>query len=141
MNSSSLLSPSLRRILQKPSRSFQNSGVGADSQSFSLTAGLLPITFPQTYTILYNIYIHVCLHVYLCLDYCNLFKFSSVAQSCPTLCNPMNCSMPGLPVHHQLPEFTQTHIHRVSDAIQTSHPLSSPSPPAPNLSQHQSLFQ
>ena len=58
-------------------------------------------------------------------------QFSSVAQSCPTLCNPMNCSTPGLPVHHQLPEFTQTHVHRVSDAIQPSHPLSSPSPPAP----------
>ena len=70
-----------------------------------------------------------------------VFQFSSVAQSCPTLCNPMNCSMPGLPVHHQLPEFTQTHIHWVGDAIQPSHPLSSPSPPAPNPSQHQSLFQ
>ena len=70
----------------------------------------------------------------------NLVQFSSVAQSCPTLCNPMNCSTPGLPVHHQLPEFTQTHVHRVGDAIQTSHPLSSPSP-APNPSQHQSLFQ
>ena len=58
-------------------------------------------------------------------------QFSSVAQSCPTLCDPMNHSMPGLPVHHQLPEFTQTHIHRVGDAIQPSHPLSSPSPPAP----------
>ena len=68
-------------------------------------------------------------------------SFSSVAQSCPTLCNPMNRSTPGLPVHHQLPEFTQTHVHRVSDAIQPSHPLSSPSPPAPNPSQHQSLFQ
>ena len=68
-------------------------------------------------------------------------QFSSVAQSCPTLCNPMNLSTPGLPVHHQLREFTQTHAHRVSDAIQPSHPLSSPSPPAPNPSQHQSLFQ
>ena len=68
-------------------------------------------------------------------------QFSSVTQSCPTLCDPMNCSMPGLPVHHQLPEFTQTHVHRVSDAIQPSHPLSSPSLPAPNPSQHQSLFQ
>ena len=68
-------------------------------------------------------------------------QFSSIAQSCPTLCNPMNCSTPGLPVHHQLPEFTQTHVHRVGDAIQPSHPLSSPSPPAPNPSQHQSLFQ
>ena len=68
-------------------------------------------------------------------------QFSSVAQSCPTLCDPMNRSTPGLPVHHLLPEFTQTHVHRVSDAIQPFHPLSSPSPPAPNPSQHQSLFQ
>ena len=68
-------------------------------------------------------------------------QFSSVAQSCPTLCDPMNCSTPGFPVHHQLPEFTQTHIHRVGDAIQPSHPLSYPSPPAPNPSQHQGLFQ
>ena len=60
--------------------------------------------------------------------------FSSVAQSCPTLCDPMNRSPPGLPVHHQLPEFTQTHVHQVSDAIQPFHPLSSPSPPAPNPS-------
>ena len=58
-------------------------------------------------------------------------QFSSVAQSCPTLCDPMNCGTPGLPVHHQLPEFTQTHVHRVGDAIQPSHPLFSPSPPAP----------
>ena len=71
----------------------------------------------------------------------NSVQFSSVTQSCPTLCDPMNRSTPGLPVHHQLPEFTQTHIHQVSDAIQPSHPLSSPSPPAPNPSQHQSLFQ
>ena len=72
---------------------------------------------------------------------CNFsFSFSSVTQLCPTLCNPMNCSMPGLPVHRQLPEFTQTHIHQVSDAIQPSYPLLSPSPPAPNPSQHQSLF-
>ena len=68
-------------------------------------------------------------------------QFSSVAQSCPTLCDPMNRSTPGLPVHHQLPEFTQTHVHRVGDAIQPPHPLSSPSPPAPNPSQHQALFQ
>ena len=68
-------------------------------------------------------------------------QFSSVTQSCPTLCDPMDRSTPGLPVHHQLPEFTQTHVHRVIDAIQPSHHLSSPSPPAPNPSQHQSFFQ
>ena len=68
-------------------------------------------------------------------------QFSSVTQSCPTLCDPVNRSMPGLPVHHQLPEFTQTHVHLVGDATQPSHPLSSPSPPALNLSQHQGLFQ
>ena len=68
-------------------------------------------------------------------------QFCSVAQSCLTLCDPMNRSTPGLPVHHQLPEFTQTHVHQVSDAIQPSRPLLSPSPPAPNPSQHQSLFQ
>ena len=67
-------------------------------------------------------------------------QFSSVAQLCLILCDPMNRSTPGLPVHHQLPEFTQTHAHQVGDAIQPSHPLSSPSPPAPNLSQHQGLF-
>ena len=68
-------------------------------------------------------------------------QFSSVSQSCPTLCNPMDHSMPGLPAHHQLPELTQTHVQWVGDAIQPSHPLLSPSPPALNLSQHQSLFK
>jgi len=68
-------------------------------------------------------------------------QFSSVAQSCPTLCDPMNCSTPGFPVHLQLLEFTQTHVHWISDAIQPSHPLLSPSPPAPNPSQHQGLFK
>ena len=67
-------------------------------------------------------------------------QFSSVIQLCPSLCNPINCSTPGLPVHHQLPESTQTHVHRVGDFIQPSHPLLSPSPPALNLSQHQGLF-
>ena len=71
----------------------------------------------------------------------DMYQFSSVTQSCPTLCDPMNCSTPGLPVQHQLLEFTQTHVHRVGDAIQPSHPMSSPFPPAPNPSQHQSLFQ
>ena len=69
-----------------------------------------------------------------------LVQFSSVIQSCPTLCDPMNCSTPGLLVHHQLPEFTQTHVHRVGDAIQPSHPLLSSSPPALSLSQYQGLF-
>ena len=68
-------------------------------------------------------------------------QFRSVTQSCPTLCDPMDCSTPGLPVHHQLLELAQTPVHLVGDAIQPSHPLSSPSPPAFNLSQHQGLFQ
>ena len=75
----------------------------------------------------------------LCVQAWRCLQFSSVAQTCPTLRNPMNCSRPGLPVHHQLPEFSQTRVHRVSDAIQPSHPLSSPSPPAPNPSQHRSI--
>ena len=73
------------------------------------------------------------------LDFVPLYQIRSVAQSCLTLCDPMNRSTLGLPVHHQLPEFTETHVHWVSDAIQPSHPLLSPSPPAPNPSQHQSL--
>ena len=78
-----------------------------------------------------------------CYDSCPVIdiQFSSVTQPCPTVCYPMNCSTPGLPVYNQLPEFTQTHIHWVGDAIQPSHPLSSPSPPALNPSQHQRLFQ
>ena len=75
------------------------------------------------------------------LELASSVQFSSVTQSCPTLCNPMNQSMPGHPVHHQLPEVTQTHVHRVGDAIQPSHPLSSPSPPTFNLSQHQGPFK
>ena len=71
----------------------------------------------------------------------SLSQFSSVAKSCQTLCDPMDCSTPGLPVHHQLLELTQTHVHQVGDAIQPSHPLSSPSSPAFNLSQHQGLFR
>ena len=95
--------------------------------------------------------IHVC-HLkctcreWLCSSVCAAiitisFQFSSVTQSCPTLCDPMNRSTPGLPVHHQLPEFTQTHVHRVGDAIQPFHPLSSPSPSALNLSKHEGLFK
>ena len=82
-----------------------------------------------------HIYIYIYIYIYI------KYQIRSVAQSCPTVCDPMNHSAPGLPVHHQLPEFTQTHVHRVSDAIQPSHPLSSPSPSAPSPSQHQSLFQ
>ena len=85
---------------------------------------------------------HACLRLQLATVLIKqVVQFSSVTQSCPTLCDPMNHNTPGLPVHHQLPERTQTHVHRVGDAIQPSHPLSSPSPPAPNPSQHQSLFQ
>ena len=83
-----------------------------------------------------GLYLYIFIYIYI-----YSVQFSSVAQSCLTLCDCMNPSTPGIPVHHQLPEFTQTHVHRVGDAIQPSHPLSSPSPPAPNPSQHQSLFQ
>ena len=76
-----------------------------------------------------------------CVNCLDMYQFSSVAQLCPTLCDPMNHSTPGLPVHHQLLEFTQIHVHQVGDAIQPSSPLSSPSPLALNLSQHQGLFQ
>ena len=76
----------------------------------------------------------------LCQAVCSV-QFSSVSQSFPTLCSPMNCSMPGLPVHHKLLEFTQTHVHQLGDAIQLSHPLSSPSPPALNPSQDQGLYK
>ena len=79
---------------------------------------------------------HLPVHIYI-----GMWSVGSVAQSCSTLCNPMDCSTPGFPVHHQLPELAQTHVHQVGDAIQAAHPLSSPSPPAFNLSQHQVLFQ
>ena len=80
------------------------------------------------------IYIYICTYIY-------SVQFSSVTQSYPIICDPMNRSTPGLPVHHQLLELTQTHVHRVGDAIQPPHPLSSPSPPALNPSQHQDLFK
>ena len=85
---------------------------------------------------MYVIYIYVCVYIYI-----NSVQFSSVAQLCQILCDPMNRSTSDLPVYHQLLESTQTWVHRVGDAIQPSHPLLSPSPPAPNPSQHQSLFQ
>ena len=102
--------------------------------------------FPEKLFYIFILLEYICFTL-LCqfLLYCKMnhasVQFRSVAQLCPTLCDPMNRSMPGLPVHHQLPEFTQTHMHQVGDAIQPSHPLSSPSPPAPNPSQHQDLFK
>ena len=105
----------------------------------ALTVKLGFILSPYFMFLIYHTFLS---HFFLLLLFFNpSIQFSSVAQSCPALWDPMNRSTPGLPVHHHLLEFTQTHIHRVSDAIQPSHPLSSPSPPAPNLSQHQGLFQ
>ena len=98
--------------------------------------------FPYSFSFVqYIVTEHPLLSVKHCTVQFSSVQFSSVAQSCRTLCNSMNCSTPGLPVHHQLPEFTQTHVHWVGDAVQPSHPLSSPSLPAPNPSQHQGLFQ
>ena len=105
--------------------------------------------FSQHSSIKFSVYCFICIYYHRHIrkkEMCGSLplssvQFSSVAQSCPTFCNPINRSTPGLPVRHQLPEFTETHVHRVSDAIQPSHPLSSPSPSAPNPSQHQSLFQ
>ena len=101
--------------------------------------------------LIFSLCCYQCLNYSTCKLYTNFFftlsfhfwclMFSSVTQSCPTLCDPMNHSTPGLPVHHKLSEFTQTHAHQVGDAIQLSHPLPSPSPPAPNPSQHHGLFQ
>ena len=90
-----------------------------------------------------HLYINTCILTYMKRDghQFSSLQFSSVAQLCLTLCDPMNHSTPGLPVHHQLPEFTQTHVHQVGDAIQLSHLLLSPFPPAPNPSQHQGLFR
>ena len=94
------------------------------------------VPLPSPYSMLHVAFYYI---QYIYIIYSDQIR--PVAQSCLTLCDPINRSTPVLPVHHQLPEFTQTHVHRVSDAIQLSHPLSSPSPPAPNPSQHQSLFQ
>ena len=86
--------------------------------------------FEKQFVVFYKFEVHI-----------HSVQFSSVSQSCLILCAPVNRSAPGFPVHHQLPEFTQTHFHQVGDAIQPSHPLLSPSPPAPNPSQYQGLFQ
>ena len=110
------------------------------------------ILLSGTYHVGYQLFIHAYkwyTHMFLYTHVCSLYllilpllsvQFSSVSQSCPTLCNAINHSMPGLPVHHQFLEFTRTQVHRVGDAIQPSHPLSSPSPPAPSPSQHQGFF-
>ena len=135
--SRSVMSDSLRPHGVQPTRLLcpwnspgKNTGVGSHSllQGIFLTQEL-SLGFLHCRQILYH------------LSSFSSVQFSSVAQLHPTLCDPMNRSTPGLPVHHHLPEFTQTHVHRVSDAIQPSHPLSSPSPPASNPSQHQGLFQ
>ena len=109
----------------------------------SLRTFCLPISWPSPYSQFsyYGLTTYYGQSIQYLIQYLDSVQFSSVTQSCPTLCNPMNCSTPGLPVHHKLPEFTQTHVHRVGDAIQPSHLLSSPSSLAPNPSQHQSLFQ
>ena len=108
------------------------------SYSYSLNSGTYPISvFKKLFLSLILAYSQI---QYLSPSF-EKVQFSSVAQLCLTLCNPMNHSTPGLPVHHQLAEFTQAHVHRVNNAIQPSHPVSSPSPPAPNPSQHQDLFQ
>ena len=99
------------------------------------------LPFPPPGTLPYPVVKTNLLHCRQILYLLQSVQFGSVAQLCPTLCDPMNHSTPGLPVHHHLPEFTQTHVHRVGDAIQPSHPLLSPSPPALNPSQHQGLFQ
>ena len=119
--------PSLQRIPPQYS-------INIEMLELSVSLTLLLFLVQTMYHFLTRDVIHI-----LCLPFIvglTSVQFSSVAQSCPTLCNLMNRSTPGLPVHHQLPEFTQTHVHQVSDAIQPSHPLLSPSPPAPNPSQH-----
>ena len=103
-------------------------------QSYIIAPGFPPHGDSHTNFIRYG-WLRVCI----CFIPSLSFQFSSVAQSCPSLCDPMDFSTPGLPIHHQLPEFTQTHVHWVGDATQLSHPLSSPFPPTFNLSHHQGL--
>ena len=122
-------------------RKFSHCRLTQSSQNTSVNSGNL---FSLKFLVLglssrANILPHLC-GIYLIHMY-TLIQFSSVTQSFATLCEPMNCSTPGLPVHHQLPQFTQTHAYRVGDAMQQSHPLLSPFPPTFNLSQHQSLFK
>ena len=102
----------------------------------------LDLAVPEVSTTLLDFQVTWANHFFLCLHWLHFAsQFSSVAHLCPTLCDPMDCSTPGFPVHQQIPELAQTHVHRVGDAIQPSHPLLSPSPPAFNLSYHQGLFK
>ena len=147
-----------------------NGNLTLNTPQFTLYSYSLPLPSQICFSYSYSVSL-VCISVFLpapqCFHYCSFIlffsiwllfissscliimmvrtpytvQFSLVTQSCPTLRDPMTHSTPGLPVHHQLPEFTQTPVHRVGDAIQPSHPQSSPSPPAPNPSQHQSPFQ
>ena len=112
-------------------------------QSYQYVYSISMWVHTDTHTYIHNINTGVWPHLenYCSTESLQLVQFSSVAQSCSTLCDPMNCNMPGIPLHHQLLEFTQTDVHWVGDAIQPSHPLSSSSPPAPNPSQHQGPFQ
>ena len=139
-------SPSLSHLsFSWPAKKSADSTTGVEKGEalLCMTSGFLLAVF-KILSLSFDSFIIMCLSV-------TLFKFNlfgvlsdqirSVAELCPTLCDPMNRSTPGLPVHHQLLEFTETHVHQVSDAIQPSHPLSSPSPPAPSPSQHQSLLQ
>ena len=108
-----------------------SNGIGCHDPSF------LKLSFKPAFALSSFTFIKTFFNFFSCSD----IQFTSVTQSCPTFCDPMNHSTPGLPVHHQLLESTQTQVHWVSDDIQPSHPLSSPSPPALSLSQHQGLFQ
>ena len=112
-------------------------------QSYQYVYSISMWVHTDTHTYIHNINTGVWPHLknYCSTESLQLVQFSSVTQSCSTLCDPMNCSMPGILLHHQLLEFTQTDAHQVGDAIQPSHSLLAPSPPAPNPSQHQGLFQ
>ena len=124
----------LERVALSFSRGFSYPGIKPTLQADSLPSELPGKPLCLNFSSIIRYYLNVCF-------FYNNFQFSSVTQLCPTLCNPMDCSRPGLPAHHQLPEFTQTHVHWVGDAIHLSHLLSSPSPPAFSLFQHQGLFQ
>ena len=132
----SLLSLNVAKVFNPPAACCVLCRKAKKSFSFSI---LNHTWFPCSHAIL--ILPKIVLHASSFNFFFSSVQFRWIAQLCPTLCDPMDCNMPGLPVHHQLLELTQTYLHWVSDAIQTSHPMSSPSSPAFNLSQHQGLFQ